>query len=56
MAADKLGRVAVNFNLGVGVCVCGVGGGVCLLYALAVHVYITFCCFEESISVIGIFL
>ena len=47
-------------------CVCGVGGGgggcVCggvgcvLLYALAVHVYITFCCFEESISVIGIFL
>ncbi len=41
---------------GVGVCVCGGGGGVCLLYALAVHVYITFCCFEESISVIGIFL
>ena len=74
MAADKLGRVAVNFNLGVGVCVWGVwgwvyvcvggggvcvwggGGGVCLLYALAVHVYIIFCCFEESISVIGIFL
>ena len=25
MAADKLGRVAVNFNLGVGVCVCGGG-------------------------------
>ena len=23
MAADKLGRVAVNFNLGVGVCVWG---------------------------------
>ena len=38
------------------VCVCGGGGGVCLLYALAVHVYITFCCFEESMSVIGIFL
>ena len=35
---------------------CGGGGGVCLLYALAVHVYITFCSFEESISVIGIFL
>ena len=34
MAADKLGRVAVNFNLGVGVCVCG-GGGVCLLYAIS---------------------
>ena len=52
-------------GVGVGVCVCvGVcrggsvcgGGGVCLLYALAVHVYIIFCCFEESISVIGIFL
>ena len=65
MAADKLrgGRVAVNFNLGVGVYVwgggvgvCVWGGCVCLLYALAVHVYITFCCFEESISVIGIFL
>ena len=39
-----------------GVCVCGGGGGVCLLYALAVHVCIIFCCFEESISVIGIFL
>ena len=48
--------------VGVGVCMCvgwvcvWGGGGVCLLYALAVHVYITFCCFEESISVIGIFL
>ncbi len=48
--------------VGVGVCICGGGGGVCvcggvcLLYALAVHVYIIFCCFEESISVIGIFL
>ena len=43
MAADKLrggGRVAVNFNLGVGVCVCVGGGGVCLLYALAVHVFV----------------
>ena len=33
MAADKLrgvGRVAVNFNLGVGVCVWGGGGCVCV--------------------------
>ena len=53
--------VCVCGGVGVGVCVGGwvyvcVCGGVCLLYALAVHVYTTFCCFEESISVIGIFL